>query len=141
MTIDTSTDAVERRAANCATNPMGPLWDLLDAWAFAKEGPAAFKAAKAIDAALDEIAATLRSLAAERDALLGFKANVHVLQSGTLAERDAARAEAARLREALQHLYACDHWAQTAVGCDSDIMNAARERARTALAPKDTGND
>lgn len=80
MSVDTTTEAVERLAATLKARPSRVASD----W---------------------EAAATLRALAAERDALREDYAHCFARLQGSYADRDAVRAEAARLREFIANIH------------------------------------
>ncbi len=80
--VDTSREAVDRLAADMAQDVGGAMWRGICQRSYAEEDAAALFAAGLINDKLRDTAATLRALRAERDA---------------------ARAEVARLREALSN--------------------------------------
>lgn len=136
--VDTSAAAVERLAV-CADEVWADLPQQMGRASMEGHSVGQMLAAHQ-RGKIGHVAATLRALLARAEAAEGRcdlfdtqAAAAKIMAANAEAQRDAATAERDVLHDALKHLYACDYWAQQPVGIDTEIIKAARERARAAL--------
>jgi uncharacterized coiled-coil DUF342 family protein len=97
--------------------------------------------------ALRDAAATLRALADQRDGKAQEAWQALDMWKKAVAQRDAARAEVARLREALEPIYAAAQQATPRYHAQGEAMRriliaeTAMDRMRAALAQKEPDNE